>query len=107
MGIRDSPNAEQGGQLGWVEPGTYSQAFDEAVFNPPPGTMSPVFPAGQASCLVLVAERSEARTRSFDEVSGELDLMERRRRRDQVRTTLVAILRAQAMIRDVGTLDGR
>lgn len=105
--LSQGPAADQGGQLGWVEPGTYSPAFDEAVFNRRPGTMSPVFQVGQAFCLVLVAERVEARTRSFDEVSGELDLMERRRRREQVRTTLVGILRAQAMIRDVAPLDAR
>jgi parvulin-like peptidyl-prolyl isomerase len=99
-------NAEQGGQLGWIEPKTYSKTFDEAVFNLPPGRMSEVFATGQSSCLVLVAERTETRALSFDEVSGELDLRERRKRRAEVRTKLVQILRLQAMIKDVGRLDG-
>jgi parvulin-like peptidyl-prolyl isomerase len=104
--LSQGPNAEQGGQLGWVEPGTWSKAFDDAVFNLPPGRVSQVFITGQAACLVLVAERIEARTRTFDEVSGELELVERRKRRQEVRSRLVQILRLQAMIRDVAGFDG-
>jgi len=102
---RLDPAATSGGQIGWVEPGTYSRTFDDVVFNLTPGGLSEVFPVGEALCLCLVAQREESRIRPYAEVVGELEMRERYQRRTRVRAMMVGILRAKALIRDITTFD--
>jgi hypothetical protein len=102
---RLDPAASSGGQVGWVEPGTYSRAFDDVVFNLVPGELSEVFPVGDAFCLALVAQREEAKIRPYAEVVGELEMRERYRRRTDVRAMMIGIFRAKALIRDITTFD--
>ncbi len=103
--LSQGANAANGGQLGWIEPGTYNRAFDNVVFNLTPGAVSEVFATGDALCVVMVAEREEAKSRPFSEVAGELEMRDRRQRREQVRALVIRILRAKASVRDVASLD--
>ncbi|MBA2479192.1 MAG: peptidylprolyl isomerase [Planctomycetes bacterium] len=99
--VSQGPNAAEGGDQGWVEPGYYPPAFDERVFALAAGEMSQVFTVTNATCLVYVLEREQARLRSFSEVSGELEAILQRERRDQLRRTVVMILRGKAAITDL------
>ena len=103
--LSQGANATSGGQLGWIEPGTYNRAFDDVIFNLAPGAVSEVFATGDALCVVMVAERLDAKPRPYAEVAGELDMRERRIRREQTRAKVVAILRHKASVRDVITLE--
>jgi hypothetical protein len=98
--ISQGPNPEEGGEQ-WIEPGDRPQAFDEQVFAIAPTTLSQVFQANQAACLVYLIEREDARMRSFSEVAGELEAGLRRERREAMRQRAVDILRAKASIRDL------
>jgi parvulin-like peptidyl-prolyl isomerase len=104
--VSKGPNAERGGELGWIEPGFYPAAFDERVFALKPGELSPVFAAAdQSACLVLVVEREEARVQSFDEVRGQIESELSHERDEEFRRQTIAMLRAQASIRDVLPLE--
>lgn len=95
------PKATDGGDLGWVEPGTFTKAFDEVAFAIKPGELSPVFVAESLACLVLVTERTEARTRPFAEVVAEIESDLRRQMSAGVRREAVTMLRTKASIRDI------
>ncbi|MBA3710565.1 MAG: peptidyl-prolyl cis-trans isomerase, partial [Planctomycetes bacterium] len=99
--VSQGPNASEGGEQGWVEPGYYPQEFDQRVFALDAGAISEVFTVNQAACLVYILERQEARLRGFPEVSGELELILQRERREQMRRQVVSILRAKASITDL------
>ena len=103
--ISQGPAAARGGEIGWVEPGAYTPEFDAVAFALQTGDLSQPFRIGDTGCLVLCAERKEALTRSFDEVSGEIERSLRWQQREKARKQAVVILRGKASIRDVNTLD--
>ncbi len=98
------PGAADGGVLGWVEPGTYQAAFDEVVFAIKPGELSPVFMADKLACLVVVTERTEASSRTFGEVVGEIESDLQRTQQKASRDAAVAMMRAKASVRDLVTI---
>jgi parvulin-like peptidyl-prolyl isomerase len=99
--LSQGPNASEGGDLGWIEPGFYSAEFDRAAFTCATGTLSPVFVADNAACLIYMTAREEARTRPLDEVRGELQELLRRQREAEVKRNAIAMLRSKASIRDL------
>jgi hypothetical protein len=103
--ISQGPNAGEGGEQGWVEPGTFPPEVDQRVFAQVTGTVSEVFVANQAAWLVFVQSREDARVRSFDEVEGELEASQRRLRREELRRKVAGILRAKASIADVAPVS--
>ncbi len=103
--ISQGPDAVRGGEIGWVEPGAYTPQFDAVAFALASGELSQPFTIGDTGCLVLCAEHKSAQTRSFDEVSGEIERSLRWQQRDKARKQAVVILRGKASIRDVNTLD--
>jgi parvulin-like peptidyl-prolyl isomerase len=102
--VSQGPGAADGGLLGWVEPGSYQPAFDEVVFSIKPGELSPVFMADKLACLVVVSERSEASSRAFGEVVGEIESALRRAQNRAAREATVLMLRTKASIRDLITI---
>jgi parvulin-like peptidyl-prolyl isomerase len=102
--MSQGPGAADGGMLGWIEPGTYQPAFDEVVFKSKPGELSPVFVTDKLACLVYVADRTEASSRAFGEVVGEIESALRREQTRAARDAAVAMLRAKASIRDLVTI---
>jgi len=105
--ISQGPNAVQGGDLGWVEPGVYTPVFDRNAFACKTGELSPVFLADQVAYLVLITAREEARVRPLDEVRGEMEAVLNRERREEIKANAVAMLRSKASIRDLSPLTDR
>jgi parvulin-like peptidyl-prolyl isomerase len=99
------PGASDGGDRGWLEPGTEGKEFDDVVFALKAGELSPVFRSGQLACLVLVTETVAARSREFNEVTAEIEASMRPRRMLAIRQEALGMLRAQASIRDVASLE--
>jgi hypothetical protein len=99
------PGASDGGDRGWLEPGTEGKEFDDVVFALKPGELSPVFRSGQLACLVLVTETVAARSREFNEVTAEIEASMRPKRLQLIRQEALGMLRAQASIRDVASLE--
>jgi parvulin-like peptidyl-prolyl isomerase len=95
------PNADQGGELGWVEPGFYPAIFDQNVFPLGAGAMSKVFLSNNVACLVYVVANEPPRVRSFAEVTGNLTADCERQRLEAIKQQAIAILRVKASIRDV------
>ena len=103
--VSQGPGASEGGERGWIEPGSEGQGFDEVVFALKAGELSPVFRSEQGARLVLVVERVEARSRDFAEVAGEIESGLRPKHQEAIRRQAVAMLRGKASIRDVASLD--
>ena len=103
--ISQGPAATRGGEIGWVEPGSFTPEFDTHAFSLSAGELSQPFTIGDTGCLILCAELKSAQTRSFDEVSGEIERSMRWKQREQARKQGVSILRGKASIRDVNPLD--
>ncbi|MBA3685714.1 MAG: peptidylprolyl isomerase [Planctomycetes bacterium] len=102
--LSQGPRVQDGGDLGWIEPGYFTPALDAAVFATQSGALTPVFWSQGLVCLVFVQERQEAAQRSFSEVSGEVEAKLRKQRQDQVRKRAIEILRSRAMIHDLADL---
>lgn len=103
--ISQGPAALRGGEIGWVEPGSFTPEFDKIAFSLSAGELSQSFTIGDTGCLILCAELKTAQTRSFDEVSGEIERSMRWKQREKARKQGVAILRGKASIRDINQLD--
>jgi len=102
--LSQGPGAADGGALGWVEPGSYQPAFDQVVFSIKPGELSPVFLADKLACLVVVSERTEASSRAFGEVVGEIESALHRAQLKAARLVAISMLRGRASIRDLVTM---
>lgn len=98
------PHASDGGELGWVEPGTYGREIEEQALAMPVFETSPVFWSGGSAALVLVLERESGRTQTFAEVSGALSAGLDGQRRQQLRARVAKVLRSQASVRNVTEL---
>lgn len=103
--LSQGPGAADGGALGWVEPGTFQAAFDEIVFSIKPGELSPVFMADKLACLVVVGERTDASSRAFGEVVGEIESALHRSQVKAAREVAVGMLRGKASVRDLVTIS--
>jgi PPIC-type PPIASE domain len=102
--LSQGPGAADGGALGWVEPGTYQAAFDQVVFSIKPGELSPVFMADKLACLVVVGERTEASSRAFGEVVGEIENALHLSQVKAARNVAVSMLRSKATVSDLVTI---
>ncbi len=99
------PRREDGGDLGWIERGSFTAAFDDAVFSGPVGGVGEPFWVAEACCLTWVVARDDAKLRSFAEVCGELESTLRRERTDEVFARAAGILRQRSTIRDLASID--
>ena len=70
---QDPGSADSGGDLGYGGRGIWTPAFEEAAFSLPVGVLSEPIRSGFGFHLIRVAEVRESRTRSFEEVRGELE----------------------------------
>lgn len=101
----EGPRRDDGGDLGWIERGAFTEAFDNAVFSDPVGAVGEPFWVGEAYCLTWVVAREDAAQRSFAEVCGELEASLRRERTDAVYDRAARILRSRATVRDLASID--
>lgn len=101
----EGPRRDEGGDLGWIERGAFTEVFDAAVFSDPVGTVGEPFWVAEACCLTWVVAREDAAQRSFAEVCGELEASLRRERTDEVFARATGILRTRATVRDLASID--
>ncbi|MGY6517253.1 MAG: SurA N-terminal domain-containing protein [Lysobacteraceae bacterium] len=69
----DPGSSDAGGDLGWVEPGVFGDAFDAAVFQAAPGEVGEPVRTSDGWHLVLVREVREGESQAFEEVRDELE----------------------------------
>jgi parvulin-like peptidyl-prolyl isomerase len=103
--VSQGPKASDGGDLGWIEPGTYSPGFDAVAFSLAAGTLSEVFWSEDTANLLFVTERKEARTLPFAEVSAEIETELSDAQHEETRKRMVAMLRAKASIVNAIPID--
>jgi peptidyl-prolyl cis-trans isomerase D len=63
---------DKGGDLGWIVPGQTVEAFGKAAFSLPLKTISDPVKTEYGFHIIRVGERESARTRTFEEVRGEI-----------------------------------
>lgn len=103
--VTQSPVDVKGNEEGFVESGTYTKDFDAVAFALKPNELSRVFTLGEVSGLLFCIDRKAARTRSFDEVSGQIESVLMERRYAAAKQRAVTILTGKASIRDLVELD--
>lgn len=64
----EDPTATQGGDLGYVEKGTFDEAWDKVAFSTNAGQISDLFKTDQGWARVLVEEKKVGTQSSFDDV---------------------------------------
>ncbi len=64
----EDPTASQGGDLGYVEKGTFDEAWDKVAFSAKVGEVSDLFKTEQGWARVLVEEKKLGTQSSFDDV---------------------------------------
>ncbi len=103
--LSQGPGAADGGDLGWVEPGTNNKSFDHVAYVIPVGELSPVFMMETNACLIVVTERTEPYRRTFGEMIGELESALRRDQMKAIRANVVTMMQSKASIRDLITVQ--
>jgi len=94
------PQADSGGDLGWVEPGHHSETFDAVAFETPADGLSEIFWDGGFGSLLLIRDRDDSGVRSLSEVSAAIRAELRHERAQEIQKTLLDQLRDQAYIKD-------
>lgn len=92
------PDAPQGGDLGWLEEGSLGLAEQEALADCVAGDLSPLYWAGNACCLLFVAEYEAPQQRSLQEVSSEIAAQLEQAQDEAVADQAIASLRDEAEI---------
>ncbi len=67
----DEATRNNGGDMGWIEPGTIDPSIEQVAFGLSSGQTSGVIKASDGFHIVRVLERREAYTPPFDEVRGQ------------------------------------
>ena len=98
--LSQGARAEDGGDLGWLEPGVFAKELDAAVFALQEGQLSHPLWSEQVCCLMFMAERTQATQRSFAEVVGELESLLRQERQAGIRKRAAGMLRQRAVVRE-------
>ena len=71
--VSESPDAAEGGSLGFFGREVMPPEFDEVVFTLEPGTLSDVVRSTYGHHVFLVEERKEERDMSYEEVKGKIE----------------------------------
>ncbi len=94
-----SPDAEEGGDLGYFARGQMPQEFDAVVFSLPEGKVSPVVETTYGHHLFLVTDRREARPRSDGEIAEDVRRRLLSEKREVAFSQWLDSLRKKAVIR--------
>jgi peptidyl-prolyl cis-trans isomerase D len=70
--ISQDPTADQGGELGYVEKGTFDKAWDDVAFNAKVGQISKPFKIQQGWAQLLVEEKKPASKSTFEDVKMQI-----------------------------------
>ena len=69
----EGPEAENGGEVGWIAKGTLDKSLDKTLFSLAPGDLSPVTKGPSGYHIVEVISRRPAGFQAFSEVIGEIE----------------------------------
>jgi len=93
-----SPDSEQGGDLGFFARGEMPPEFDEAVFSLPVGRVSELVKSPYGMHIFLVEEKRKAKSLSLEEAAGEIRARLLRRAEEKAYQQWLQDLRARAAI---------
>ena len=93
-----SPDADQGGDLGYFAKGEMPPEFEKAVFNLPVGRLSDLVKSEYGYHVFLVEEKREAARLSLDEVSADIRETLLSQKKDKAYQEWLRELRSQATI---------
>ncbi len=100
-----SPDARNGGDLGWFAKGTMPRVFDDTCFSLPTNKLSGVIASDYGYHVFKVLGRRAARTRKFEEVKAEAERRATAEKRAQAERQLLQQLRSEAQVKiDEGAL---
>jgi len=94
-----SPDARNGGDLGWFSKGTMPKVFDDTCFSLPSGRLSGVVASPYGYHVFKVLGRRAPRTRKFEEVKGEAERRATAEKRAQAERQLLQQLRTGAQVK--------
>jgi len=94
-----SPDARNGGDLGWFSKGTMPKVFDDTCFSQPAGKISGVVASPYGYHVFKVLGRRAPRTRKFEEVKAEVERRATAEKRAQAERQLLQQLRTGAEIK--------
>lgn len=93
-----SPDSDQGGDLGFFARGEMPSEFDETVFNLPVGRVSELVKSPYGIHIFLVEEKRKAKRLSLEEAAGEIRTRLLRRAEEKAYQQWLQDLRARAAI---------
>jgi peptidyl-prolyl cis-trans isomerase C len=95
---QDSENAILGGDLGFIIRGRMDKALENAVFNTPIGTTSPIFESQSGYHLIHTHERRPPRSATFEEMKDVIGLYFDQRAKRRATIKFMGDLKAGAVI---------
>ena len=95
----ESPLAERGGDMGYIQRGRMLPEFEDVVFATEVGQVTPVFETAHGFNVVRVLDRKDSRRHSFEEVKTGLMLVLAREKKHQALHDHVDELLRQADVR--------
>ena len=101
----DGPEAQRGGELGWLTRGRMAQAFDQVAFELPLGQVSRVVDTRMGFEIILVHDKRPENARSFEEVSENIRASLMARKRNERRRDVLRGLKQQATIEQLISFD--
>jgi peptidyl-prolyl cis-trans isomerase C len=100
-----TPDARNGGDLGWFSKGTMPKVFDDTCFSLQTGKLSGVVASPYGYHVFKVLGRRAPRTRKFEEVKAEAERQATAEKRAQAERQLLQQLRSAAQVKiDDGAL---
>lgn len=94
-----APEAEQGGDVGWIERGQYPAVFEATCFRLPVGAMSEVVQSPYGFHLFKVLERRRAAVRLLAEVATEIrERLQREASAEALTAQLAALRKATTIV---------
>ncbi len=94
----EGPNANKGGDLGWVKKGKLIEALSEAAFSLPEGGVSELVESQGAFHILKVTERKNPEVKSLPEVEGLVENAVFREKANDMSRKWMASLREKAYI---------
>ena len=93
-----SPDAKNGGDLGYIDRGTMPRFFDDAVFNLEPNNLSAIVPSDYGFFVFEVMEKKEARPLPEASARHDAETILRLRKEQKTQDKLIEDLRKQSEI---------